>query len=87
MLIGQFARAGGNGLIIYQTSSTTYALPNISTLNAVNHYEFTYDGSNYTIDRNGENMTIQSKGIHFDKIIHVEGGPGGTLTNIRVHKL
>ena len=87
LLVGQYARAGGNGIIIYQTSSTIHGLPNNSSLNAVNHYTFIYGGSNYKIDRDGENLTVTSTGVHFDKIIHVEGGGGGTLTNIKVHKL
>lgn len=87
LLIGQYARSGTCGLILYTGTQTNKPLPSVSELNTVNHYTFTYDGSDYTIDRNGESMTVTGVGIHFDKIIHIEGGSGGSLQYIKVKPL
>jgi hypothetical protein len=87
ILIGQYARAGTCGIITYTGTQTNYPLPSVSELNTVNHYTFTYDGSNYKIDRNGENITVNGVGITFTKIIHIEGGSGGSLQYIKVKPL
>ena len=87
LLIGQYARGGANGLILYNVSSGVYPLPSNTILNAWNHFTFSYDGTDYKIDRDGENITVSGTGIHFDKIIHIERGNGGKLKNIKVHKL
>ena len=87
ILIGQYARAGTNGLILYTESQTNKPLPNNSTLNTINHYTFTYNGTDYTIDRDGENMTVTGVGIHLDKILIVMGGDGGELENIKLKPL
>lgn len=87
ILVGQWARAGANGLILYTGSQANHPLPNNTTLNVWNHFTFTYDGSDYKIDRDGENITVTGVGIHLDKIIHIENGYAGKIKNIKVKPL
>ena len=87
ILIGQYARAGTNGIILYTGSQANHPLPNNTTLNAWNHFTFTYDGSDYKIDRDGENITVTGVGIHLDKVLSVENGYAGKLKNIKVKPL
>lgn len=87
ILIGQYAKAGTNGIILYSGSQTNKPLSGTSTLNSVNKYVFTFDGSDYTIARDSTSMSVTGVGIHLDKIIHIESGLGGSLSNIKVKPL
>lgn len=88
ILIGQWIRTGLNGIICYTSSGqTNHQLPSNTSLNTWHHFTFTYDGTDYKIDRDGESLNITGVGIHLDKIIHIERGGGGKLKNIRVKPL
>ena len=88
MLVGQYARAGGNGLIVYKSSSTTYAYSTNPTVNQENTVHFTYDGTDYTYWLNSLTpMTVSDKGVTLTKLIHVENGAGGYLKNIKIKPL
>ena len=88
MLVGQYARAGGNGLIVYKSSSTTYAYSTNPTVNQENTAHFTYDGTDYTYWLNSLTpMTVSDKGVTLTKLIHIENGAGGYLKNIKIKPL
>lgn len=88
MLVGQYARAGTNGLIIYKSTSTTHSYGTNPTLNQDNTIYFRYDGSNYYYKlNNGSEMTVADANVTLSKLIHIEGGQGGTLKNIKVKAL
>ena len=88
MLVGQYARAGGNGLIVYKSSSTTYAYTSNPTLNQDNTVHFTYDGTDYTYWLNDLTpMTVSDKGVTLTKLIHIEAAWGGYLKNIKIKPL
>ena len=88
MLVGQYARAGSNGLIVYKSSSTNYAYGSNPTLNQENSIHFTYDGTDYTYWLNDLTpMTVSDKGVTLSKLIHVEPGVGGYLKNIKIKPL
>ncbi|MBP3226103.1 MAG: hypothetical protein J6M08_04180 [Methanobrevibacter sp.] len=86
-LVGQYARAGTNGLITYTGSQTNHPHSSLTTLNSVNAIKFSYTGGDYTYSLNNVPMTVANANISFDKLIHIEGGSGGRLTNIRVIRL
>ena len=90
MLVGQYARAGGNGLIIYKPSSTTYAYGTNPTTNQENTIYFTYDGTNYSYSlNNGTALVVTDKGVTLSKLIHIEGGGSSSnyLKNIKIKPL
>ena len=90
MLVGQYARAGGNGLIIYKPSSTTYAYGTNPTTNQENTIYFTYDGTNYSYSlNNGTALVVSDKGVTLSKLIHIEGGGSSSnyLKNIKIKPL
>lgn len=88
MLVGQYARAGANGLITYTGSQTNYPYTSNPILNQDNIVHFIYDGSDYTYWLNDLSpMTVSDKGVSLSKIIHVESGSGGSLRNIKVKSL
>ena len=88
MLVGQYARAGANGLITYTGSQTNYPYTSNPILNQDNIVHFIYDGSDYTYWLNDLSpMTVSDKGVSLSKIIHVESGAGGSLRNIKVKSL
>ena len=88
MLVGQYARAGGNGLIVYKSTSTTYAYTSNPTFNQENTIHFTYDGTNYTYWLNSLTpMTVSDKGVTLTKLIHMEGASGGYIKNIKIKPL
>ena len=88
MLVGQYARAGGNGLIVYKSTSTTYAYTSNPTLNQENTIHFTYDGTNYNYWLNDLTpMTVSDKGVTLSKLIHIEAAWGGYLKNIKIKPL
>ena len=86
-LVGQYARAGTNGVITYTGSQTNHPHSDLTILNEVNTIKFVYTGGDYTYSLNDSPMTVANANISFSKIIHIEGGRGGSLTNIRVTKL
>ena len=88
MLVGQYARAGTNGIITYTGTQNNYPYSSNTILNQDNIIHFKYDGTNYVYWLNdGAPMTISDKGILLSKLIHIEGGGGGTLKNIKVKAL
>ena len=90
MLVGQYARTGGNGLIVYKSSSTTYAYSTNINLNQNNIIHFEYSGTEYKYSlNNGTVMTVQDKDVTMTKLIHIEGGGSSQniLKNIRIIKL
>lgn len=88
MLVGQYARAGTNGLITYTPSQTNYPYTSNPILNQDNIVHFIYDGSDYTYWLNDLSpMTVSDKGITLSKIIHSESGSGGYIKNIKVKPL
>ena len=88
MLVGQYARAGTNGLITYTGTQTNYPYTSNPTLNQDNSVHFTYDGSDYKYWLNDLSpMTVSDKGITLSKIIHSESGSGGYIKNIKVKPL
>ena len=88
MLVGQYARAGTNGLIVYKSSSTNYSYSSNPTFNQENTVHFTYDGTDYTYWLNSLTpMTVSDKGVTLSKLIHIEGGNGGYLKNIKIKPL
>ena len=86
-LVGQYARTGTNGVITYTGSQTNHPHSNVTTLDTVNNIKFVYNGGDYTYSLNDNPMTVSNANISFSKIIHIESGGGGSLTNIRVTKL
>ena len=85
MLIGQYARAGTNGLITYLSTTTNYPYSSNPTLNQENTIHFTYDGTDYTYWLNDLTpMTVSDKGVTLSKLIHIEGGYGGYLKDIKI---
>lgn len=86
-LVGQYARAGTNGVITYTGSQANHPHSNVTTLDTVNSIKFVYTGGDYTYSLNDVPMTVANVNISFSKIIHIESGAGGSLTNIRVTKL
>ena len=73
MLIGQYARAGGNGLIVYKSSSTTHAYSQNIVTNQENTIVFKYTGTGYEYSlNNGTAMTVADAGVTLTKLIHVE---------------
>ena len=87
MLIGQYARAGTNGIIVYKSSSTNYPHSQLTTLNVDNTIKFVYDGTQYKYSLNGNEMTVADQNITLSNLIHVEGETGGTLRNIKIKLL
>ena len=88
ILVGQYARAGSNGLIIYKSSSTTHAYGTNTTVNADNTVWFKADGTKYYYKlNNGSVMEVNDANVTLSKLIHVESGAGGTLKNIKVKAL
>ena len=90
MLIGQYAKAGANGLIIYKSTSTTHAYGTNTTPNQENTIWFSYDGSNYNYKlNNGTVMTIPDASVTLAKLIHIEpcGTTSNYLKNIKVKAL
>ena len=90
MLVGQYARAGGNGLIIYKSSSTTHTYSTNPTTNQDNTVWFKADGSKYYYKLNdGVVMEVADAGITLSKIIHIEAGGSSSnyIKNIKVKAL
>ena len=90
MLVGQYARAGGNGLIVYKTSSTTYAYSTNIPTNQENIISFTYDGTNYSYSlNNGTPLVVEDKGVTLTKLIHQEGATtqSNYIKNIKIKPL
>ena len=90
MLVGQYARAGANGLIIYKSSSTTHAYGTNPTVNADNTIWFKYDGTKYYYKLNdGTVMEVADADVTLTKLIHVQGGDGTSnyLKNIKIKPL
>ena len=88
MLVGQYTRAGANGIITYTGTQDSYPYSSNPTLNQDNTFHFKYDGTNYVYWLNdGTPMTISDKEILLSKLIHIESGAGGTLKNIKVKAL
>lgn len=88
MLVGQYARAGGNGLIVYKSSSTTHAYGTNPTVNTDNTIWFKADGTKYYYKlNNGSVMEVTDANVTLSKLIHIESGNGGTLSNIKVKPL
>ena len=88
MLVGQYARAGTNGLITYTGSQTNYPYSSNPTFNQENTINFTYDGTDYTYWLNDLTpMTVSDKGVTLSKLIHIEGGYGGYLKDIKIKPL
>ena len=73
LLIGQYAKAGTNGIIAYKPSSTNFPF-GTNTLVAPNEnlIEFEYGGGNYTYSLNGSSMTVTNQNISLDKLLYVE---------------
>lgn len=86
-LIDQYARAGTNGIITYTGSPSNHPHSDLTILNSVNAIKFIYTGGDYIYSLNDVSMTVANANITFSKIIHIEGGGGGRLTNIKVIKL
>ena len=90
MLVGQYARAGTNGIITYTGTQNNYPYSSNPTLNQDNTIHFKYDGTNYVYWLNdGTPMTISDKGILLSKLIHIEGGGNSNnlLKDIKVKAL
>lgn len=90
MLVGQYARAGTNGLITYTGSQTNYPYSTNPTVNQENTIHFTYDGTNYTYWLNSLTpMTVSDKGVTLSKLIHIESGGSSSnyLKNIKIKPL
>jgi len=90
MLVGQYARAGGNGLIVYKSSNTTYSYPTNIQLNTENNIKFIYTGSEYQYSlNNGSVMTVSDQNITLAKLIHIESGGNSNnwLKNIKIKPL
>ena len=90
MLVGQYARAGGNGLIIYKSSSTTHSYSTNPTTNQDNIVWFKADGSKYYYKLNdGVVMEVADAGITLSKIIHIEACASSSnyIKNIKVKAL
>ena len=88
MLIGQYARAGTNGLIVYKSSSTTHAYSTNPTINEYNTIWFKADGTKYYYKlNNGSVMEVNDANVTLSKIIHIESGRGGYVKNIKVKAL
>ena len=74
MLIGQYTRAGLNGLIVYKSSSTNYQYSTNIPVGQENLISFSYDGTDYTYSlNNGTPMVVSDKGITLSKLMHQEG--------------
>ena len=90
MLVGQYARAGGNGLIVYKSSSTTHAYSTTVIANVEHTIWFKYDGTKYyyKLD-NGTVMEVADANVTLSKLIHVEGAGYGQnyLKNIKIKLL
>ena len=88
ILVGQYAKAGTNGLITYTGSQTNYPYSSNPTVNQDNTVHFTYDGTDYNYWLNSLTpMTVPDKGITLSKLIHIEGGQGAYLKNIKIKPL
>ena len=90
MLVGQYARAGTNGIITYTGTQNNYPYSSNPTVNQDNTIHFKYDGTNYVYWLNdGTPMTISDKGILLSKLIHIEGGGNSNnwLKNIKIKAL
>lgn len=90
ILLGQYARAGGNGLITYNgsTSGTTHNL-STSQLNIDITFLFTYDGNKYSITDGTNSIDVTAiSGISLTKLLsNSDGGSGGTIKNIKIKPL
>ena len=88
MLVGQYARAGANGLVIYKSSSTTHTYSTNPTLNQENTIWFKYDGTKYYYKlNNGTVMEVADANVTLTKLIHSETASGGYLKNIKIKPL
>ena len=88
MLVGQYARAGSNGLIVYKSSSTTHAYGTNTTPNQDNTIWFKWDGTKYYYKLNtGNVMEVSNANVTLSKLIHIEAGIGGSLRNIKIKPL
>ena len=85
ILVGQYARAGTNGIIIYGSSTTNHPYSSNPIVNQENSIYFKYDGTKYYYALNdGAIMEIADANVTLTKLIHVEGGDGGYLKNIKI---
>ena len=90
MLVGQFARTGRNGLIVYKSSQTTHSYQTNIQINTENNIKFIYTGSEYQYSlNNGSVMTVPDQNITLAKLIHIEGGGNSNnwLKNIKIKPL
>lgn len=90
MLVGQYARAGGNGLIVYKSSSTTHAYGTNPTANQENTIWFKYDGTKYYYKlNNGTIMEVADANVTLSKLIHIEAGGSSSnyIKNIKIKPL
>ena len=87
MLVGQYARAGTNGLIIYKGSQTNLPHDSLTTLNADNLISFTYDGTDYIYSLNGVSKTFSNYNVTLNKLLHYQADYGGTIRNIKIKPL
>ena len=91
MLIGQYAKAGTNGIIVYKGSQTNHPYGTNIPLNQDNMIWFKYDGTKYYYKLNdGTVMEVADANVTLSKLIHVEGAGGNTgnyLKNIKIKPL
>ena len=72
LLVGQYAKAGGNGLIVYPSvtaipfGTNTVVSPNINLI------EFKYTGGDYTYILNNSSTTFNNQNISLDKLLYME---------------
>ena len=88
MLIGQYARAGTNGLIIYKSTSTNHAYSTNTSVGQENTIWFKYDGTKYYYKlNNGPVMEVADAEVTLTKLIHKESSGEGYLKNIKIKPL
>lgn len=90
MLVGQYARAGGNGLIIYKSTQTTHAYSTNITTGVEHTIWFKYDGTKYyyKVD-SGTVMEVADAGVTLSKLIHQEESATSNnyIRNVKVKSL
>ena len=90
ILVGQYAKAGTNGLIDYK-GSQIHPYSTNPTLNTDNTIWFKYDGTKYYYKlNNGTVMEVADAGVTLTKLIHVEGAGGDSgnyVKNIKIKPL
>ena len=88
LLIGQYARAGANGIIVYKSGQTNHPYSTNPTFNTENTVWFKYDGTKYYYKlNNGVVMEVADANVTLTKLIHSESGDGGYLKNIKIKPL